>query len=498
MGALTALIFSSLIFMGVFNRFILFPASQTEIYIGRITMSERSPIEKTNRAVVSVTEKIKSTLGDSVKNIIGISGTSRMDWSDPKGKTATSVAIVKIFMTERAKNTLITENVLKKLRSIEDENTTRLEFEAMVNGPPVGDPVTLRMRSSNDDELKEATQKMLEKISTVDGLVGLRVNEQEAEPEVRLRVDIIKAQSLGLSLAEVGFTFQTAFSGIPINDVNINNRDVDYFIELNPKDKDTVDAIMNMEVSNNLGKKIPVENFAQVKESDSAIFIERYDYKRAKTITSDVETEKITSVEANSKALEFFNEIKDDYPTVTMVFGGEAENTAESIESLSQAMILAIIGIFALLILVFNSFTTPFIVLSTVPLGLVGVAYAFFLQGLPISFLAMIGVVGLSGIIVNSGIVLISFIEERRRSHPKEELIETLAESSVIRLKAVVITSLTTVSGLIPTAYGIGGSDEFIRSMAMSIAWGLVSGTILTLIWVPCAYMILNGFRREV
>ena len=497
MALLTVLIFSAFVFMGVFNKFILFPASQTEIYLGRVTMPEESPLDRTNNAIVQVSKKIKDLLGDDIKNIVAITGTSRMDWSDPKGKTATSVAIIKIFMTEEAKNTLITEEVLRQLRTIKDENVVRLEFEAMVNGPPVGDPVTLRMRSSNDTELTDATNEMLQKMSNLEGLVDLRINEQVAEPEVRLHVDTIKAQSLGLSLSEVGFSFQTAFSGIPVNDVNINNRDVDYFIELNPVDKASIKSINQISVQNIFGKKINVNNFAELKDSNATTFIERYDYKRAKTITAGVETDKITSVEANIKALEFFNDIKAKYPTVTMVFGGEAENTAESMESLSQAMVLAVIGIFALLILVFNSFSTPFIVLSTVPLGLVGVAYAFFLQGLPISFLAMIGVVGLSGIIVNSGIVLISFIEERRLSNPDDDLEEILAESSVVRLKAVVITSLTTISGLFPTAYGIGGSDEFIRPMAMSIAWGLVSGTILTLIWVPCAYMILNGPRGK-
>jgi len=481
----------------VFNKFILFPATQTELYAARITMTENAPMEKTEKAVVRVSKKIKEKLGDSVKNIVGLAGASRYDWSDPKGKAATSVAILRIFMTEEAKNSLVTEDVLKDLRSVKVEGVERLEFEAIVNGPPVGDPVTLRMRSSNDSELDAATSAMIDKLSTLDGLIGLRVNEQKAEPEVKLNVDVIKAQSLGLSLADVGFTFQTAFSGIPVNDVNMNNRDVDYFIELRPKDKESVDDIMNMEVSNSLGKKIPVNNFANIIESNSSVFVERYDYKRAKTITSNIDTDKITSIEANSKALEYFNDIKTKYPSVTMVFGGEAENTAESMESLSQAMILAIIGIFALLILVFNSYSTPFIVLSTVPLGLVGVSVAFFLQGLPLSFLAMIGIVGLSGIIVNSGIVLISFIEERLADSPEEELEEILAESAVVRLKAVVITSLTTVSGLLPTAYGIGGSDEFIMPMAMSIAWGLFSGTVLTLVWVPCAYMILNGSKHK-
>jgi len=414
MFALCGLILSSFVFMTVFNKFILFPASQTEIYLARVTMPESHSLSQTNKAVVELSSIVKEVLGDSVKYVVGLTGSSRTDWADPKGKTASSVAIVKIFMTDKAKDTLVTQDVLTKLRDIKYEKAERLEFEALVNGPPVGDPVTLRLRSSNDSELDSATQALLKKMSGLKGLVGLRVNEQKAEPEVKLSVDTIKAQSLGLSLTEVGFAFQTAFSGIPVNDVNINNRDVDYFIELNPKDKDSLEDIMNIEVVNPFGKKISVNRFSKIEDSEASTFIERYDFKRSNTITSDLNTDTITSIEANKKALEFFNDIKKSHPTVTMVFGGEAENTADSMASLSQAMVLAVIGIFALLILVFNSFATPFIVLSTVPLGLVGVAYAFFLQGLPLSFLAMIGIVGLCGIIVNSGIVLISFIEERK------------------------------------------------------------------------------------
>lgn len=492
----TLLIISSLVFMGVFNKFILFPANQTEIYMARVEMKQGTPLSLTDKNILTVSQKIKEKLGKNVKNIVANSGNSMTDWSDPKGKRADSVAILKIFMTNEAKNKLQTEAVLKDLRSIKLDTVDRLSFEAMVNGPPVGDPLTLRIRSSNDDELENATQELMERLGKLKGLVGLRVNQQYTEPEIRLKVDTIKAQSLGVTLGDVGFTFQTAFSGIPVNDVNINNRDVDYFVELSPENKSSVEDIMKMEVLNRFGKLIPVQKFSELKETDSRPFIERYDYKRTKTITSDVETQVVTSIEANAYAEEEFKKVQEKYPSVSLVFGGEAENTAESMESLSQAMILALIGIFALLILVFNSYTTPFIVLSTIPLGLIGVAYAFFLQGLPISFLAMIGIVGLSGIIVNSGIVLISFIEDNRKENKEksvpDDLVEILANSSVVRLKAVVITSLTTISGLLPTAYGVGGSDDFISPMAMSISWGLVSGTILTLIWVPCAYMITH------
>jgi len=117
----------------------------------------------------------------------------------------------------------------------------------------------------------------------------------------------------------------------------------------------------------------------------------------------------------------------------------------------------------------------------------------FFFHNRPISFLAMIGIIGLAGIIVNSGIVLISFIDEMREEG-KMSLHDILVKSSGLRLRAVMVTSLTTISGLFPTAYGIGGSDAMLIPLTLAMAWGLTSGTILTLVWIPCAYAILEDW----
>jgi multidrug efflux pump subunit AcrB len=158
-------------------------------------------------------------------------------------------------------------------------------------------------------------------------------------------------------------------------------------------------------------------------------------------------------------------------------------------------VLLSIVGIFALLVLIFRSYLSPFIILSTIPLGLVGMSLAFYVHQRPVSFLAIIGIIGLGGIIVNSGIVLISFIEQMKKEGQKT-MHEILVEASSIRLRAVIVTALTTVSGLFPTAYGIGGADEFIIPICLALAWGLTSGTILTIIWVPCAYGILEDMKR--
>ena len=164
-------------------------------------------------------------------------------------------------------------------------------------------------------------------------------------------------------------------------------------------------------------------------------------------------------------------------------------------DSLWNALGLSLIGIFALLVFLFNSYLRPAVIMSTIPLGLVGFSIAFALHGRPISFLAMIGMIGLGGIIVNSGIVLITFIEEIR-AEGSRSLEEVLVEASGLRLRAVVVSSLTTISGLLPTAYGIGGSDAILIPMTLAMAWGLTSGTILTLIWVPAAYAIIEDITQ--
>ena len=133
--------------------------------------------------------------------------------------------------------------------------------------------------------------------------------------------------------------------------------------------------------------------------------------------------------------------------------------------------------------------------MTTIPLGLLGFSVAFFFHQRPISFLALIGVIGLGGIIVNSGIVLISFIDQMKEEG-KLELHQILVKASGMRLRAVLVTSLTTISGLLPTAYGIGGNDPILIPMTLAMAWGLTSGTILTLVWVPCAYAILEDFSK--
>ncbi len=477
------------------NKFILFPADQTEIYIARLEMAQGTTIENTHKKMAEVSDAINNSLGDSIKAISATSGVAEQDPNDPKGQRGESVGLLRIFMTESAKNELKTNDVLAKLREIELTGIKELTFEAYINGPPVGAPLTAIFRSNDAQQLEEVVEIMKQKLSQVDGVYDIKIDDVFGEDEVQVDINPAKADRLGLSTFDIGSTVRTAIAGVPVTDVNINNRDVNYFVRLKPQQRKNLDDLTNLKIMNRQQKLIPLSRVARFTAEDPKPHIKRFDYKPAKTIAANVNDDIITSVAANAKALELFTSLQDKYKDVSFKFGGEGERTQESFESLMQALLLSLIGIFALLVFLFKSYIKPIIILTTIPLGLVGVSISFYLHQRPISFLALIGVVGLGGIIVNSGIVLISFIETLKKE--KElPIAKILVQATGMRLKAVVVTSLTTVSGLLPTAYGIGGADDFIIPMTLAMAWGLVSGTILALLWVPCAYAITEDLSR--
>lgn len=497
-GMFFGLIVLSLFMIVFVNRFILFPADQTEIYLARVELPQDALITQTQEKLKILSSEVKKSLGAKALYLTAKAGISEQDFGDPKSRRGDNVGMLFIFMTEDAKNNEITNTVLTQLRKIKMDGLTNLSFEAMINGPPVGDPVTATFRSNDEKQIYAITDEVMEFLKNKKGIFDVRIDDVFGPDEIFIDVDAIKSSRLGLSHAAAGAMIRTAIAGEILGDVTLENKDVNYFLRFDNENRKSIENIQNVQVSDFSGNLISVSQIADVIEKKGTPQIKRFDFKRAKTVTANLDDTIITSVEANYQLNTFFKSIANKYPDVTLQFGGEAERTSESMESLFQALILSIVGIFALLVLLFGSYIRPIIILTTIPLGLVGVAFSFFLHNRPISFLALTGVIGLGGIIVNSGIILISFIDQLRAEQPGRPMADVLIDASVLRLRAVVVTSLTTVCGLLPTAYGIGGADEFIIPMTMALGWGLVSGTLLTILWVPSAYAISENVTEAI
>ncbi len=472
------------------NKFILFPPDQTEIYIARVEMETGTRLEKTYETLETLSRDIQKTLGKNVNHIVTRAGTSKVQPNDPKAKDGSNVAMATIYVTEEAKNSLSHIEGLKKLRSIDWKDYAKnVAFEAQVNGPPVGNDIEATFRSNSRKDLDEIISKIIKELSQEEGISDLKTDDVFGDNEVYIDIDYIKADQLGLNVDSIGTTVRAAIAGLITSEVTLDNKEVDLMVRFKEPFRKNREDLSRLMIMDNKGNLVPLGSIATFRELKGAPHIKRFDFKRSKTLTGNVNDEKITAQVANKKLADLYEKFSSDYPSVSLVFGGVAESTNESMASLADALNLSLIGIFALLVFLFRSFLRPIIIMTTIPLGLLGFSIAFFLHQRPISFLALIGIIGLGGIIVNSGIVLISFIDQMR-DEGKMSLHDILVKASGLRLKAVLVTSLTTISGLIPTAYGIGGTDAILVPMTLAMAWGLTSGTILTLVWVPVAYAI--------
>lgn len=493
---ITGIVVLSFVIIGVFSKFMLFPPEQTEIYLARIEMSSNTKLSKTHELTQKVQLEIDKVLGNKLlKHSVAMAGTSQAVLTDIKGQRGDNVGLIKIFMTDFAKNNLPHTEVLEKLRTIKIPEIKTLTFEAQVNGPPVGSPVSVTFRSNNAESLDQLIQKISVDLGKHKGAYDIKVDDVFGPDEINVNLFYEKIDQLGLSAQSIGNTVRTALSGAFVSDVTLNNKDVELKVKFGDVSKENVQDLNQMKIMDQRGNLVPLSLLAKSVESKGTAQVKRFDYKRARTLLAEVDTQLTTSVLANKVVIEAFEKYQVDHPEVSMVLGGEQESTNESMASLGNALVLALIGIYAIMVYIFRSYLAPGLIMTTIPLGLLGVSLSFWAHGRPVSFLAMIGVIGLAGIIVNNGIILIDFINQMK-DEGKMSLRDILIKAPTIRLKPVMATSLTTMGGLFPTAYGLGGADSMLIPMTLAMAWGLTTGTILTLMWIPAGFGIIEDFGK--
>ncbi len=493
-GFLGILIISGL-FIVVFNKFVLFPADETEIYMARFETKTGTSVEGTDQISAKLAKQIREKMGDKIEYVTVSSGEQRQNASDPKGADGANIGLIKIYVTEKTKFNIHYSQILQELRTIQAPYLKKLSFEEIINGPPVGSAVEAKLRSNNQDCLVKMANKIVDDLMKVEGIKDVKVDDIFGENEIDVKIDFMKADSVGLSAKEIGDTIRTAISGKIISQVTLNNKNVYLQVRVSPSFREDIKDLETLKILNGKGDLISLSTVASFQQKNGAPQIKRYNGKRSKTIVANVDSSIITSKQANDLLKNSFDKHQQTIKEVTLYQGGSAESTSESMNSLTSASVMALLGILALLVFMFKSFLKPVIIMTTIPLGLFGFSVAFYLHNRPISFLALIGVIGLAGVIVNSGIVLIDHIDHMKKNSTLK-LNELLAVASTDRLKAVLVTSLTTISGLFPTAYGIGGTDSVLIPLTLAMAWGLTTGTILTLIWVPCAYGILEDMSQ--
>ena len=469
------------------NKFILFPKENIEWYSAEFDIHKGLSLKKFEEKTKVLESKVRSIM----KN-------KNLEYTHAYINNIQGKGFLYFKVYEDIALHIDHKENLEKLRVLKSESLFKfLRFEALRPGPRLGRPVKIILYSHNEDQLKEAAQKMFQQISSIEGILNVEDSESYTGPEYSIEPDIETLSRLGFNTLAAGQALRTAFQGHIAGEMTERGESFYVRVKYDSQGRAAIDTLQNIHLLAPAGQLIPLNQVVKWTKNKQGEKIKKgYAFRPSITIKGDVDIKKITSVTANAKILPMLKKTLKDYPAVSYKQSGEQERTQESIESLFKAMIVVLCGIFSVLLVMFNSFSTAILVLSNVLLGLIGISWAFFLHGKPLSFFAMIGTVGLAGVVINSAIILVSYIENLRKKNPNIPLSEILAKAASRRFRPILITTLTTVLGLLPTAYGFGGYDRILVPITLSLTWGLISGTLFTLIWTTCGYAVIDDASK--
>ena len=367
-------------------------------------------------------------------------------------------------------------------------------IKSLKPGPPEGEPISINITGESLEILRKITEKVKIELQKISGITDIIDTNIQGKKEIKVIPNQLAMRQAGLTVEEIAATVRGAFEGVEATEIKTSDEDITIRVQMRESSNATKKYLLEkLKVGNKKGTLIPLSSVADFKYADSSLIIMHENYKRRIRVEAQVKKGKMTPRKAISIFKEKVPSILKDYPRYSIYFGGAEEDTEESLEGLKVSAIIALLLIFFILIVAFNSFWQPILILLTIPMGFVGVVWALILHGKIMSFMASIGTIALAGVIVNNGIVFVDFYNRLRDKGV--EFNEALIKTATIRLRPIILTSITTIFGLLPTAYGIGGRDVFVMTICITLAWGLGVGLILTTITIPS--LLVVGMKIE-
>jgi multidrug efflux pump subunit AcrB len=470
--------------------FILFKDENPDAFWIVMETPQGTPIEQTEKKISEVEDIVMEVVPENLrKGIISRVGNHDTDIYGGTVGNYDNYGLITMRLKLAKDRDVRSEAMMDELRERFDdlEGFQKLNVIPYYDGPPVGKPVTV-IYSTTDDELrKKFEQETMEYLKTIDGVYGIESNNVPGKVELRLKIDYTELAKLGLTAKDVARTVRAAFDGEVVTSIRREGEEIDFRVSLVDPEFLRAEDVLDVQIPNVAGHLVPLGSFANFEETTEPAVIPHHNAQRSVSVTAEIELDKVTSGKVNSMVEERFGAEAAKHAGFIMELGGEEKRTEESMRSFYFALGVALLAIYFILVLLFNSFTQPFLIMSVIPFAFVGVLITFMIHGLPLGFIALIGLLGLIGVVVNDSIVMLSTLNKMCRD-AGDFSCKCIIAAATTRLRPVILTTVTTVAGLIPTAYGILGKLQFIEPMVLAMAWGLVFGTFVTLGLVPLLY----------
>jgi multidrug efflux pump subunit AcrB len=479
-------------------KFQLFPSVGVDQFMVRITGPGGTSLDTMRTYMADVDKEIRSRINPKyLETTVLTTGQIARDGGDPltqRGGRFGQINVVYTPAVSRPKHDAL--NDMRKLAKELPPKFPKLDlaFTELAPGPPTGRPLEVEIMSHDDEASKRAANRLISLLQTVKGVTSIESGLLEGDPELNVKLNRQLATYAGVDLATAATHIRAAVGGLRVSTTRRGTEEIDVTIRYPSEQEHAVQMLKGMLIPNQRGGLVPLSRIAKLEERPGLTTVRHRAGIRTVSVLANIDVDVITSVEINKLVDDRKDEwLAGDADKIKVNYGGEAEKNAESIGGLIFSFLFALVGIFFILAFQFNNLKYPLVVMLAIPFGAVGIILSFFLHDMfwrpmPLSFFSLMGMVALAGVVVNSSLILLVFIQ--RALKDGMECREAIILAGRRRLRAVVLTATTTVVGLLPTAYGWGGMDPFVSPMALALSWGLLVATLVTLVTIPATFAV--------
>tara|TARA_Y100000814_G_C12323544_1_gene399031 strand:+ start:59 stop:1291 length:1233 start_codon:yes stop_codon:yes gene_type:complete len=402
------------------------------------------------------------------------------------------MAEVAIELTPGEDRSISTEEVVRRWRSIMPEVIGAKEVNFASSLFSVGDALNIQLSSKYIEELLYAKDELKEKLLEFPGVLDIKDNYNVGKEEINI-ILLPAATNYGINMMMVANQVRQAFFGLEVQSIQRGRNEVKVMLRYPESDRKSISNLENMMIRTPNGSTIPVRQVAKLEIGKGLSSIQRKDRKRSINVTADVDLSITTGnevVAALNKAI--LPQIVKKYSSISYSFEGEQQAQGENLKSLGKNFLLAMVIVYILLAIPFKSYFQPLVVMSSIPFGLTGAVFGHLVMGMNFSILSVMGIVALTGVVVNDSLVMVDFINRYRTEG--NTIRQAVLEAGPRRFRPIFLTSLTTFVGLAPLILEKSMQAKFMIPMAVSLAFGVIFATMITLLLVPVSYLVLEKY----
>lgn len=484
--------------------FTFFPRVQSEVAQGTLVMPAGTPVEVTQRHLERMTQVARELQdryfdpaidGSVIRHILVTVGWTGGGFGQAGGSGSPELGKVSLELVPPEDRSLevTSSQIVREWRAGIGTIPGAKELRFFAEIGRGGEPIDIQLTGPNFDELADLAGRLKARLAEYPGVFDIQDSFEDGKPEIKLSIRP-EAELLGLNAEDLGRQVRQAFFGAEAQRIQRGRDDVRVMVRYPEEERRSLESLDTMRIRTTDGAEVPFGNVAEVDLGKGFATIRRVDRQRAVNVTADFDKEQVDVNAITSDLEAFVTELLAERPSVRYSLEGELREQRESFGSLFYGTIFALFSIYALLAIPFRSYLQPLMVMLVIPFSIVGAILGHMIMGMNLSIMSLMGILALGGVVVNDSLVLVDWINRRRREGMP--IAQAVRVAGGARFRPILLTSLTTFVGLLPLIFERSTQAQFLIPMAVSLGFGILYATLLTLFLVPVGYLILEDVRR--